>query len=140
MDTKEIDTDKIFEQLRESLKNLSDNKPETTKSLLSIDDNHSYTNDTIISLSQQVNDHLNKIDLSSTLNYNNATISVNPSVFTAGTGINSPWATATNNISSKIELDGNDSDIIIKGKSLSKTIDQKRRRKETTSGEPPTTW
>jgi hypothetical protein len=125
MDPKEQDTNQLFEQLKDSLKNI----PRS-------------------SITPQTIDQLTSIDLSS-LNYNNtvvnggATISVNPSVYTisgagmnpgpyytAGTGINntSPWATTSSSGSTKIHLEGEDADIEINGKSLARTIQSLEER------------
>jgi len=138
MDTKEKDTNQIFEQLKDSLKNIS---IDNTQPVLNADNNYdTFTAGPYSALSPQTIDQLTSIDLSS-INYNNtivnsgATISVSPSVYTisgagstgpytinSGTGISnaSPWATV--NASTKIQLEGEDADIEINGKSLAKAI------------------
>lgn len=137
MDTKEKDTNQIFEQLKDSLKNIS---IDNTQPVLNADNNYdTFTAGPYSALSPQTIDQLTSIDLSS-INYNNtivnsgATISVSPSVYTisgagagpyyttGGAGTNSPWATTSSLGSTKIQLEGEDADIEINGKSLAKAI------------------
>ena len=111
MDTKEQDTNQIFEQLKDSLKNISVDNPQP---VLNADNSYdTFTVEPYSALSPQTIDQLTSIDLSA-LNYNNtvvnggATISVSPSVYTisgagtnsgpyyTSTGINSPWSKGDN--------------------------------------------
>ena len=136
MDTKEQDTNQIFEQLKDSLKNISVDNPQP---VLNADNSYdTFTVEPYSALSPQTIDQLTSIDLSA-LNYNNtvvnggATISVSPSVYTisgagtnsgpyyTSTGINSPWSN-TSLGSTKMELHGEDADVEINGKSLMKTL------------------
>jgi hypothetical protein len=122
MDSKEknYNADAVLAELRESLKNI--NEPQLSTALES-------TNDTI-SISNNGYDYTinsqDTITLSNTIT--NGGYAFGPFTtggtytINSGTGISnaSPWATV--NASTKIQLEGEDADIEINGKSLAKTI------------------
>jgi hypothetical protein len=116
-------TDKIFEELKESLKNLASDNTESSQTGYSIGDSYK------IDLSS-----LNTIPSGTTISagagvytLSGAGTTINSAPYYTGTGASYPWSN-TNYGSSKIELDGDESDIFIKGKSLSKTIEALEER------------
>jgi hypothetical protein len=113
---KEYNADQILEELRESFKDINISpkveldKPTADPITINAVNDYSYSQDTI-TLS----------------NYPYSNGGYGPYTINTGAGTGSPWATTTN-ASTKIQLEGENADIEINGKSLAKTIEALEER------------
>jgi len=125
---KDYDADTVLAELRESLKKI--NEPQQSTTLEPTEDTITFTG---TGYDYNINSQ-DTITLSNTIT--NGGYTFGP--FTTGTaggpytinagGGGAPWATTSNLGSTKIELDGDEADIMIKGKSLSRAIEALEER------------